>query len=110
LLPIEYLTPFRHELFYDPDIVVNTLFDITSDNKAAVIAGAVVGSLVGVAIIGVGVAILVSPKFRAKMTPFSNRNANYTEANEQQMSPEAKSAWQPGHGGRAELRNTADSH
>jgi hypothetical protein len=108
-LPIAYLTPFRHELFYDPDIVVNTLFDITSD-PAAVIAGAVVGSLFGVAIIGVGVAFAVSRKLRAKVAPFFNRKANYMEANEQPNSPEEKSTWQPGQGGRAKLRNTADGY
>jgi hypothetical protein len=79
LVKMEY--PFFSEsLVYDPDIRFESLFGEPEAQDMAWIAAVVVGGAVLVAILGV----IISPKARAKLLPFTNRRTVNLLANTKQ--------------------------
>jgi hypothetical protein len=73
---------FNSSVVYDPDILIQSLFgldgDVSNDNAGSgpttpVIVAIVAVAVVVVAAAGVGIAAYASPKFRAKVFPFLNR-------------------------------------
>lgn len=64
------LIKFSTEFDYDPDLVLNALFDSDSTESLGWVAAVVVA---GLAVVGVISAVLVSPKLRQAVFPFANR-------------------------------------
>jgi hypothetical protein len=84
---------------WDPNL--NILFadpDPASENSTnvAAIAGAV-GGIFGAVVVGLGIALVASPKFRAKVLPFANRrDKDSSTPLGSELPPVAREAtWQP---------------
>jgi hypothetical protein len=87
---------FKNQLVYDPEIILNTLFDVGEPNT-----GVIVGSVVGVvALLGIGAALAAHPTTRAKLFPFMKRSKNSSSAgynsklNDDTSSTPTQSQWQ----------------
>jgi hypothetical protein len=107
-IPMKY-PDFHTNLLYDPLIRSNVLFSLGSpDESIAPLVGGVVGGILGAVVVGLGIAILASPKFRAKVLPFTIRRYEDASTTLGSESPPVarEAAWQPASGANSKLRNT----
>jgi hypothetical protein len=100
---------FNNTLYYDPEIRINALFAITTedDNSGAVIAG-VIGGVLGAVVVGIGIAAAVSPKFRGFFQSFANRKSDGRVYTNPETPKDNQSEWTSGSHSTVTIRNTKD--